>query len=325
MRIPPSAIVMTLVIAVPFGFAIRDSLKGNDLQSKKEQAEKDAIAEAAKLRAEEQEREDKQYEAQKVIDAKRKQTLASLIGSARGSLGDRFNGKQVGAPSSPEFESSLNQIEGLEDRDGERPGLQLRGNGDIASVSFTIGDDHCGEMRQALVTAWGDADDDVWIDRDHARRASLGGLLCILHFDQIVDDKTWTKTALSNLIGKTPAQAQKLLGVSTAPMIEGEDSDLSWYLPGAASGRESTELVASVVSGKITSTTVSTTVSATQAQALIAALSKQLGSPPTADETGNYLWQHANVVASYSDSWRFTVTRGELSAKPPAPLSEPLE
>src|SRR5664279_445698 len=254
MRIPPSAIVMTLVITVPFRFAIRDSLKGNDLQSKKEQAEKDAVAEEARLHAEEKEREAKEYEAQKLVDAKRKQTLASLIGSVRGSLGDRFNGKQVGVPSSEEFESSLNLIDGLEDRDGEKPGLQLRGNGDIASVSFTIGDDHCGEMRQALVAAWADSTDDVWVDSEHSRRASLGGLLCILHFDQIVDDKTWTKTALSNLIGKTPAQAQKLLGPSTAPMTEGEDSDLSWYLPGASSGRESTELVATVVDGKITST-----------------------------------------------------------------------
>lgn len=301
---------MTLVIAVPFGFAIRDSLQGNDLQSKKEQAAQDAVAEEATLRAEQKDREAQEYEAQKVADAKRKQTLATLIGSVQGSLGDRFNGKQVGMPSSDEFESALNSIGGLEDRDGEQPGLQLRGNGEIASLSFTIGDDHCSDMREALVKAWGASDEDVWVDAEHARRVSLGGLLCVLHFDQIVDDKAWTKTALSNLTGKTPAQAQKLLGTSTAPMIEGEDSDLSWYLPGATIGRESTELVASVVDGKIAGTTASTTVGATQAQALITAISKQLGSQPVADETGNYVWTNTNVVASYSDSWRFTVTRG---------------
>lgn len=301
---------MTLVIAVPFGFAIRDSLEGNDLQSKQEQADKAAAAQAAAFQAEEGARVEREYEAQKLVDAKRKQTLATLIGSAPGSLGDRFAGKQVGMSSSAELESSLDSIDGLEDRDGEQPGLQLRGNGEIASLSFAIGDDHCGEMREALAKAWGAGEDDVWIDREHARRASLGGLLCVLHFDQIVDDKTWVKTALTTLVGKTPAQAQKLLGPSTAPMTEGEDSDLSWYLPGATSGRESTELVASVVDGKITGTTASTTVSATQAQALIAALSKQLGAQPVADEAGNYLWAKANVVASYTDSWRFTVSRG---------------
>jgi hypothetical protein len=310
MRIPPSAIVMTLVIAVPFGFAIRDSLEGNDPQSKKQQAERVAAAQVAALQAEESARVEQEYEAQKVVDAKRKQTLATLIGSTPGSLGDRFGGKQVGMPSSAELESSLNSIDGLEDRDGEKPGLQLRGNGEIASLSFTIGDEHCGEIREAIANAWGAGEDDVWVDREHARRASLGGLLCVLHFDQIVDDKTWAKTALTTLIGKTPAQAQKLLGASTAPAIEGEDSDLSWYLPGATAGRESTELVASVAGGKITSTTASTTVSTAQAEALIAALSKQLGSQPVADETGNYLWAKTNVVASYTDSWRFTVSRG---------------
>jgi hypothetical protein len=309
MRIPPSAIVMTLVIAVPFGFAIRDSLKGNDAQSKKEQAEKEVAAEQASLLAEQKDREAKEYEAQKLVDAKRKQTLASLIGATRGSLGDRFKGTQVGMALSAEFETSLNGIDGLEDRDGEKPGLQLRGNGDIAAVSFTIGDEHCGEMRQALVAAWGEGTDDVWVDSEHARRASLGGLLCILHFDQIVDDKTWTKAALPNLIGKTPAQAQKLLGPSTAT-TDGEDGDLSWYLPGATSGRESTELVASVIDGKITSTVASTTASGPQAQALIAALSKQLGAQPITDETNNYMWEKTHVVASYSDSWRFTVSRG---------------
>lgn len=301
---------MTLVIAVPFGFAIRDSLKGNDLQSRKEQAEKEAAAQVAALQAEESARVEREYEAQKVVDAKRKQTLATLIGSAPGSLGDRFDGKQVGMASSAELESSLDDLSGLEDRDGEKPGLQLRGNGEIASLSFTIGDDHCGEMREALAKAWGAAEEDVWVDHEHARRASLGGLLCVLHFDQIVDDKTWAKTALSTLIGKTPAQAQKLLGTSTASTPKGEDSDLSWYLPGATSGRESTELVASVADGKITSTTASTTVSVPQAQALIAALSNQLGAQPVADETGNYLWAKSNVVASYTDSWRFTVVRG---------------
>ena len=298
---------MTLVIAVPFGLAIRDSLKGNDKLTRNEQARQEMRAEEARRDADRKVEEARVYEAEKAATVKRKQTLATLIGPTLGSLGSRFENKQVGAQASPEFETALYQIEGLEDRDGEKPGVQLRGDNTIVSVSFTIGDEHCAEMRDALVTAWGAGDQDVWVNAEHGRRTSLGGLLCVLHFDQIVDDKAWTKTALSPLLGKTPAQAQKLLGASTAPGFDG-DGDLSWYLPGATTGRESTELVATVVDGKVRSTTASTLVSETQAQALIAAISKQLGVPPVTDEAGTYVWDKANVVVSYTPSWRFTVT-----------------
>jgi hypothetical protein len=306
MRIPPSAIVMTLVVSVPFGLAIRDSLKGNDRQSKQDRELEEARQYEEKARADQLAEEKREADAEKARDEHRKQTFASLLGTTRGMLGTRL-GAQIGDVPPDGFENTLDSLEDLEFSDGVTPGNQLRGDGKLTSVSLPVGDAHCGDMRNALEHAWGTAADDIWIDTDHSRRASLGGLLCVLHFDQFVDDAAWAKTALPKILDKTPEQAQKLLGTPTVPL----DNDvLSWFEPGAQHGRDSTEIIATRDGAKIYRTEVSTTVTAEQATALIAALTKQLGkSPETSDMGTVYTWDKANVNATYNtESWRFTVS-----------------
>jgi hypothetical protein len=305
MRIPPSAIVMSLVVAVPFGLAIRDSLKGNDLQSKMDRAAVEAREQLAKTEAEQAEEAKREAEVEKARAEHRTKTFASLLGTNRGSLGARF-GVQVGDPPPDGFEGTLDSIEDLEFRDSVMPGMQLRGDGKLISVSLPLGDEHCGEMRTALEHAWGTSEDDIWIDTEHSRRASLGGLLCVLHFDQFVADAAWAKTALPNILDKSPEAAQELLGKPTVPL---DDDVLSWYVPGAAHGRESTEILATRDGTTIYRTEVSTTVTAEQATALIEALGKQLGKPAEpADKGDSYTWDKQNVTAKYDlESWRLTV------------------
>ncbi|HET9989672.1 MAG TPA: hypothetical protein VFQ65_14165, partial [Kofleriaceae bacterium] len=67
MRIPASAIVMTLVVAVPFGFAIRDTLKGNDAQSQQEREEAAMRVEEARLHDQEVAEQQAQYEREKKL------------------------------------------------------------------------------------------------------------------------------------------------------------------------------------------------------------------------------------------------------------------
>lgn len=300
MRIPASAIVMTLVVAVPFGFAIRDTLKGNDAQSKQEREEAEMRAEEAKLHDQEIAEQQAQYEREKKLNEERKQTFATVIGKEPATLGERFGGSQVGAKAPDDFEDQLSRIDAV--LDVTNHGLQLRGDGTIASVSFTFGDTHCDEIRDVVKAAWGPAteDDEIWIDRAHHRRASLGGLLCVLHFDQIVDDAAWAKAALPKVLGKTPAQAAKQLGTPTVPL---DEPTLSWFLPGPPSGRDSTELSAEVSDGKIISTRTVATVTQDQALALVDAITKQLGKPGTKEDYGNvWTWEKPNVTVSYNEA-----------------------
>lgn len=299
MRIPPSAIVMTLVVGVPFGLAVRDTLKGNDAQTQQEREEAEMRADEAKLQANQAAEEQAQYEREKKLNAEREQTFATVIGKEPATLGERFGGAQVGAKASDDLDQLLGTMDTV--LDVTNHGLQLRGDGTIASVSFTFGDTHCEKMRQIVQAAWGPATvaGEIWIDRVHHRRASLGGLLCVLHFDQIVEDTAWAKAALPKLIGKDPAQAQKQLGTPTVPL---DEPTLSWFLAGPPGGRDSTELSAEVDDGKIVSTRVVATVTPEESVSIVDALAKQIGKPGTKVDYGNvWTWDKPSVTVEYND------------------------
>ncbi|HEY6035419.1 MAG TPA: hypothetical protein VIV58_14200 [Kofleriaceae bacterium] len=305
MRIPPSAIVMTLLVAVPFGFAVRDTLKGNDPQTVKQREEAQIRVEEQKAHEEELAEQQAQYEREKKLNAEREQTYATIIGKDIATLGERFGGTQVGMKVSDDLEQRLGQVDAV--LDVTNHGLQLRGDGTIASVSFTFGDSHCDKMNDILTKAWGPASTagEIWIDKANHRRASLGGLLCVLHFDQIVDDTAWAKAALPKLIGKTPAQAQKLLGTPTVPL---DEPTLSWFLPGPPGGRDSTELSAEVADGKIVSTRVVATVTPSESISLVDALTKQIGKPATKEDYGNvWTWDKPNVTVELNEAMLLSV------------------
>lgn len=305
MRVPASAIVMALLVAVPFGFAVRDTLKGNDPLSEKQREEAAQKAEEQKAHEAELAEEQAQYEREKKLNAEREQTFATIIGKDPATLGERFGGAQVGMKAAEDLDSLLGQTDSV--LDVTNHGLQLRGDGTIASVSFTFGDTHCDKMHQVLEKAWGPATTggEIWIDRANHRRASIGGLLCVLHFDSIVDDAAWAKAALPKLIGKTPAQAQKLLGVPTVPL---DEPTLSWFLPGPPGGRDSTELSADVADGKIVSTHVVATVTPEESISLVDALTKQIGKPATKEDYGNvWTWDKPSVTVELNEAMLMSV------------------
>ena len=302
MRVPASAIVMTLVVAVPLGLAVRDTLHGNDLASTEQREAAEAEAREAQLRADEAAEQQREYEREKQDKLDAHKLRASLIGSAHAALGSRFSG-EVGAAPPESFEQELSATE-------LQYGLQLHGDGRIASVSFTIGEDDCDDMRQLITTAWGPATDDIWLDTEHHRRASLGGLLCVLHFDQFTDEAAWVTSVTPKLVGKTPEQAAKLLGTPTVPL---DEPTLSWYLPGPPLGLDSTELRADVEGGRIIDTSAVTTVTTDEARLLIEATAKHLGKQPVQDEDStDQLWAAQHVRASYSDASLFTLSVGPV-------------
>ena len=95
MRIPSSVIVMSLVTAVPFGFAVRASVLHRD----------GSIDEAARERAEAEARA-REYEAQELREAQvrdekktaQRKRIAELFGFDPASLGPLFDGVALGSP-----------------------------------------------------------------------------------------------------------------------------------------------------------------------------------------------------------------------------------
>ncbi|MFT3694748.1 MAG: hypothetical protein QM831_16485 [Kofleriaceae bacterium] len=304
MRIPPSVIAMSVVVCVPFGLGIRDTIKRRDALSMLEDEQQRALereremdAEAAAERARDAEREEQR-------NVKRRAMYVSLLGKQKAALGEQF-GVQVGDPAPADWEQKLGSIEGLESRDYERPGTELTGDNVIASVSFTIGDRDCDNMRSAANAAWGPGDrDGMWLDPEHNRRATIDGLLCTLRFDRVIDDAGWAKLAVAPLMGKTVAQAAKQLGQPTSGITDEER--ISWYLPGALVGRSQSELIADVEANKIVGWAMSTDAVPAQAEALAAQLEKLIKETPEHDDT-YWVWSKHHVTASYGGN-RFTVS-----------------
>src|ERR1700759_4593458 len=132
---------MTLLVGVPFGIAVGDTLKGNDAQTKQEREDAEMRAAADKLQAEQAAEEQAQYEREKKLTAEREQTFATVIGKDPATLGERFGGAQGGAKATDALDAKLGALDSV--LEVTNHGLQLRGDGTIASVSFTFGDTHC--------------------------------------------------------------------------------------------------------------------------------------------------------------------------------------
>jgi hypothetical protein len=295
MRFASSVIVLPLILAVPFGLAIRDSLHGDDRAGTAAKAAAAAADRDATMHAELVAAEREQYERGERLAAERHAWLAALIGSepatlgpalAHAQLGELASAADVTVPRNPAVQGSS---------------TELARDGSVLEVALTIERASCRDLRETLVDAWGeahplDASSSVWIDPAHHRRASLLDRAgeCTLSFDRIVGDAAWVAMVVPGVLRKTTAQATKLFGAQT----RNADGDDSWHLAGPPAGAGSTELSAELSdAGTIDRTRISVTVSDEQAAALIDAISKQLGRQPVRDDASSYRWDH--LLLSY--------------------------
>ncbi|CAN5670696.1 hypothetical protein BH11MYX1_BH11MYX1_03370 [soil metagenome] len=293
MRIPPSAIVLPLILAVPFGLAIRDSVKGNDRASEearaaKDLAELDAQQASARVAAEQD-----QYERTKRLEGERGAALAVLIGREPATFGSAIAPEQLGELTSlaPSVSSDIHVS------------AMRSGDGKVTDLAITIDTAACRAMHDMLVAAWGEGqrpgnDPQLWTDAAHHQRASLSKLpseWCALHFDRMVDDIAWVELALPKILGKPVTQVEKLFGPPVESYVD------VWVLPGPSIGYDASLLtVTAGESGKVEHTTVAISVPDEEAAALVNLISKKLGRQPTHDEESIYQWGD-HVVLSYAD------------------------
>ena len=296
MRIPPSVIVLPLILAVPFGFAIRDSLKGNDPASQEERAKHELDDLEVREHDQQIAAERDQYERAKQVEKERGVLFASLIGREPASLGSAFGSQQLGLATTIEIDHAVDQL--ILDREGVT-GL----DGKLVSYGFSIDGEHCPAMLAQLATAWGAGergagDEDhlvVWVDRENHRRASFrtANLACVIDFTRTVDDAAWVEAAFPKVLRKTLPQAEKLLGPLTNPEIP------SWYLAGPPVGHGATTLNAQLEGGKLTSTNASASMSDDDAAAVVKLVTKRLGKPPVHDAADEWSWADGKVTITY--------------------------
>ena len=297
MRIAPSVIVLPLILAVPFGLAIRDSLHGDDRAGAAARTAAAAADLEATQHAELVAAEREQYERGERLAAERHAWLGALIGSEPATLGPALAHTQLGEL------ASANDVTVPQSPAVVASSIQLARDGTVLEVALAIEKASCRDLRDTLVKAWGeahplDASSAIWIDPAHHRRASVLDRdgECTLSFDRVVGDAAWVAMVLPGVLGETSAHATKLFGAQT----RSADGDDAWHLAGPAAGAGSTEVSAETSeSGKIDRAQIRVIVSDEQAAALIGAISKQLGRQPVRDDASSYRWDH--VLLSYAD------------------------
>src|SRR6267154_5723319 len=102
MRIPPSVIVMSIVVAVPFGLAIKDTVNHDDPQSR---AEREAKRDAEEMEAQEHRYEAEQAKERAEQNTKRKarrDELRGMFGQTPASMGPTLAGITLGGSADPE-------------------------------------------------------------------------------------------------------------------------------------------------------------------------------------------------------------------------------
>jgi hypothetical protein len=317
MRIPTSVIVMSLVTALPFGLAIRDTLR------EKKQGIDTGWTSYTPYSGDSPRRDRETYEEymrererEELARAEqRQQRLAALdqiYGSSAASMGRLFDGIALGAsPDSFQPEATRERIERVR-RDGlidvsfdvdTRAVSSLTVTVDGSDYDPTTGEvlDTCATLREKLIAAWGPSTGGVWLAPTTHYRARFESAPCALTFERYVDIENWLAAVTPNLIGSKAAPAIEL----NAAKLEENESYAAWHMPGIGAGRTDTWVGITIGKGKITSIEARTTTDFDTGVQIRERLTELLNVKPTEDgETGDWMWKRPGklpVRLSHSD------------------------
>jgi hypothetical protein len=192
MRIPPSVFVMSVVTAVPFGLAIKDTVHPPKTRAQIEEEKERAY----EIDMEKQAQADREAEEQRTATV-----FGGLLGD-KGKLGTYLDGLAIGAPAD-QAETIRNRTLNASDMIELTYTVQA---GKVASIAIEAGGGQCEQLTKTVRTKWGE--DDRWLDPATHTRAVLDEDNCALTLDHYVDveqllDKTTTASIPVGALGKT--------------------------------------------------------------------------------------------------------------------------
>ena len=276
MRIPASVIVMSMVTAVPFALAVRDTMKPHEKTVDEMTDEEREAHFEAEMQKEAQ--EDAKREAAK--SAAREKVFQSFFGAKPAQLGAFFGSVHLGMPAEDPA------IDALPHGDYETtPYIDFERSATLDTIRIP-GDDHCDALNAAMIKAWGDSQDGVYLDTANHTRAKYGD--CTVTFDRYVEVNEWidkkeTAPVSLSLVGKSVDKVRELV-----PHIDQDDGEIMmWSEPGIGRGTGPTHVTASIENNKVTHVTINVMTDAPTADAvrarLVGILGKGTASPDDPD------------------------------------------
>lgn len=306
MRLPPSVVAMSLITAVPFGLAIRDTIRHPS--ANQDALDFDGSRARAREEAAAQERWDEaQRAAEAEHDAARARAIHRLYGAAPASLGSVFDGIHLGADSTDfQPESARKAIQALQ----EDSGIEINFVADtvrLESIAVDLGDS-CDDLANQLRAAWGVSPAETWLGPD-GQRARLDSDACTLTFDRAVDAAAWldrSATAIVPLaeLGKPASD------LDSRPVDDSDDTGVTWHDRGVGLGVGGTQLSAEVTKGKITAITAEVEADPASIEAIEDRLTALLHGTPATDDQGVQSWKGPPAVSLEVDGTHLRLVAG---------------
>lgn len=299
MRIPPSVFVMSLVTAVPFGLAVKDTL-----HPPKTRAQIDAEKERQyELDMEKQADADRQAEERAA--AARKAKLATYIGQKPAELGSWFGTVHLGTRADDA------EMDALDSKSMDAAaGIGFVKRGGVLSEITIPGDDNCEDLRDVVVAAWHDAPDGVYLDPETHQRAMFQN--CELTFDRYLEVDSWIDRKADapvslSLVGMSADKLRTTLG----DRLENDDGNtLEWYVPGIGRGSMPTHIVANLELNKVTGLHVNVPTDGETSATVQARLTTLLGKPTIDPDTEIVTWTGRVPVTLQSGYGDLTIELG---------------
>lgn len=311
MRIPPSVIVMSLVTAVPFGLAIRDSLRHHE-PATADDSDDDLDLGGRRAALKEFKAQQREADERKQLrEAEQTKQLDGLFGAQPASLGGRFQGVQLGALTAsfdPEAVRSRIDTE-LVHTSFDVDGAHLLG------VTVELGSEDldsstaCVKLREVLGNSWGPGHDDTWQDAATHQRALLQTDYCRLRFERYKDAPDWVAAVPFELIGAPTKRLTDTLGAVETY----DDGAPHWRADGLAGGDDPTSFEAVIRQGKIVGIKVNVDGDPGALETLRAALETKLHAKPVEEPDVGYHWKRKPVVYLSQEASHVSLMIGTMS------------
>ena len=302
MRIPTSAIVMTVVLAVPVALALRETTNGSDhaFTSHRAQAIAARDEELAREELARHEAEEAKHQAEEARRELARGMLANVAGARPAQLGSLFDGVVLGAPADSYAPDSARAALEAAERDGD-----VRVDFDVDKVKLsaivvTLVGVERRECLDKLEARWGEPPvNSAWRDeRSHQRAVLVGTVDCAIRFDRFDTPKAWVDKLPLAAIG-SPV---KKVAIDPSALV-GED-EIDWHAPGVGAGSTPTRITMSIANGKIEAIHLAAETDLETIEAVRSAISARLGmqpSPRTSYRDEAYEWKSRPRVELFSD------------------------
>lgn len=337
MKVPKSTYVMGVAVLGLFGLAIAKSAGGKDRHHDDDDEysgeesgddEEQSARDIAEYEHEQAARKAAELEAEQKVE-KVFSALTTAYGAEAASMGALFSGITFGAEReglSDEIQQRLARFRAATESDltlGQESSTivdrielepSFRDEGDVR-------DQLCDKLATRLHDTWGngvhdtDTDTSIWLNpATHVRATFHNSGGCELTFAPYAAPETWINRTPASVIpvAMVGQPAAKLVAAVKSPI---ENDTITWTAPGLGAGTQPTQLMASVVGGKVAMITVSTISLEDTRAALVEHLSATFGKAKTAtDDSGNTstTWNSKPPITMRDDGDAVTVSVGKI-------------